>query len=190
MREISALARFSAVLCLAGLCATACSAGRKPPSRASDPGRDDPAIQQSLEATWRADHPTVAEAPTITVLHGSVDLTGTLPQASLRVDAVREAWQPSAVRGVVDELKVPVSDTRSRLDNEMTIKLRTLLTFDPDIASPHYSIETVNGTIYLMGAATNREEMDKVVSLANGVAGANKVVNYVTIRPPAVDPAG
>ena len=100
----------------------------------------------------------------------------------MRVEVVRDAWQPAEVRMVVDELKVPVStnSTYAR-DTSLSMKLRARLTFDPQIQSTHYSIESVGGVVYLIGVAQSTDELNRVRKLAGSI-GAAKVVSYVRVR--------
>ncbi len=113
-------------------------------------------------------------------------LTGTLDAAKDRIDAVRDAWQPDGVVEVVNELEVANGITKiSRRDRATTIKLRTRLTFDTDMISTHYSIETLNGTVYLMGIAHDEAELARVKSLAEDTVGKGKVVSYVQVKPTA-----
>ena len=101
-----------------------------------------------------------------------------------RIDAVREAWQPDGTIEVVNELQIPDSPGKTlRRDRAITIKLRTRLTFDTDVASTHYSIETLDGTVYLMGKAHDEAELARVKQLAEQTVGKGKVVSYVEIKP-------
>jgi osmotically-inducible protein OsmY len=157
-------------------------------SAAVPSGNEDTAIRHAIVQTWSDEHPAVVAVPNVEVTDGMVILTGTLPQAELRVDAVREAWATNGVRQVVDELQVPQAENSTFAhDNSMTIKLRARLTFDPDIQSTNYSIESVGGVIYLMGIAKSDDELAKVKKLASGV-GAVKVISYVRVVAPATAP--
>jgi osmotically-inducible protein OsmY len=150
---------------------------------------DDGAIRRAIVTTWSDEHPASPVTPDVSVSGGLVILTGTLPEAQWRVDAVREAWQPPGVREVVDELKVPPSgDASYAKDSKLTIRLRAKLTFDPDVQSTDYSIESMGGVIYLMGIAHSEAELAKVQALASGL-GATKVVSFVRVVPPAAEAA-
>ena len=49
----------------------------------------------------------------------------------------------------------------------------------PEVSSINYSIDTVQGTVYLMGFAQNREELNRVIEISRTVKGVNGVVSYV-----------
>ncbi len=157
-----------------------------PPAAQENP---DVATRRAIAAAWQQDHPDAGFLPDIVVSDGVVYLTGDLPLPQMRVELVRESWQPVAVREVIDELKVPSSaDTTYARDMKLSMTLRARLTFDPDIQSTRYSIESVGGVVYLMGTAQSADESNKVRKLA-GTIGASKVVNYITARNGAAEPA-
>jgi osmotically-inducible protein OsmY len=60
--------------------------------------------------------------------------------------------------------------------------LRTKLITDGDISSLNFSIDVVNGTIYLSGVAANADEMSRVVAHARDVRYAQQVVNYMILQ--------
>jgi hypothetical protein len=68
-------------------------------------------------------------------------------------------------------------------DTWVTTRLRSALTFDPAIKSLNYTIETVNGVVYLIGSARGQGELDRVTNHARNLPNVRKVVTYVDIRP-------
>lgn len=121
------------------------------------------------------------------VRKGRVLLTGSVPKPEDRVTVTRLVWTIGGVREVINELKVGEKGGFSQSVNDTTIsaKLRTRLTADGDISGRNYSIETVQGTIYLMGTARNKAELDRVVAHARDISGVRNVVSYVEVKSPA-----
>lgn len=117
----------------------------------------------------------------ITVNQGRVLLTGVVQSSSDRVEAVRLAWQVEGVKQVINEIRVAKGDGMSGYvkDQWITTRLRTSLTFNKDVQSINYSIDTVNGTVYLMGVAQNQTELDRVIEEARVVPNVKQVVSYV-----------
>ncbi len=66
-------------------------------------------------------------------------------------------------------------------DTTITTKLRARLTGDRNVSGINYSIETVHGTVYLMGTALDRAELDRVIAHARDISGVKNVVSYVRI---------
>lgn len=122
---------------------------------------------------------------TISVNQGSVLLTGTVAQPEQRVRANQIAWN---VRGVVEVInEIDVTDQSSfrdfAKDLASSAQLRAALIGDSAISSLNFSIDVVNGTVFLTGIAATEEEMRAVVEHARGLRFATEVVNYIQVNP-------
>ena len=119
----------------------------------------------------------------IEVHEGRVLLTGVVPAPDDRVEAVRQAWQVNGVLEVINE--VQVSDRAGIVnylrDVKITSQLRFQMLRDRDISDVNYTVETVNGIVYLMGMAGSRPELDKVTTQARNIAGVQKVISHVRL---------
>ncbi|MDO9460521.1 MAG: BON domain-containing protein, partial [Alphaproteobacteria bacterium] len=67
-------------------------------------------------------------------------------------------------------------------DSWITTKLRTRILADTSIMDINYSIETVNGVIYLLGIAKTQEELSRVTNYARNISGVERVVSYVRVN--------
>ena len=116
----------------------------------------------------------------LTVDQGRVLLTGIVQNPDHRVEAVRLVWQVDGVKQVINEIRVDEGEGVSGFVSDAWIsgRMRTAMTFDRDIHSIHYSIDTVAGTVYIMGVARNQTELDRVVNLAKNIRGVKQVVSY------------
>ncbi|MDB5490583.1 MAG: putative periplasmic or secreted lipoprotein [Micavibrio sp.] len=117
----------------------------------------------------------------LTVDQGRVLITGIVQNPDDRVEAVRLAWQVSGVKQVINEIRVADGEGVSGYvrDTWITTRLRTAMTFDKDVQAINYSIDTVDGTVYLMGVAKSQKDLDRAVSLARTIPGVKQVVTYV-----------
>lgn len=115
---------------------------------------------------------------------GRVVLIGTVAKPEDRITATKTVWTVGGVKEVVDQLQVgkPLSFSESTADTVITTKLRAAITGDGNISSINYSIETLRGTVYLMGIAQNRAELDRVISHARGISGVRNVVSNVEVK--------
>lgn len=117
------------------------------------------------------------------VHEGRVLLTGIVPTAEDRVEAVRLAWQAEGVLEILNELQV--SDRASIInyfkDVKITSQLRFQMLRDRDISDINFSVETVNGVVYLMGIAKSQPELEKVTNHARNIAGVQKVISHVRL---------
>lgn len=143
----------------------------------------DTQIRASINNLWLQHSLDMTNRIGLTIDQGRVLLTGRAADAQMRLDAVRLAWQAEGVQEVINEIQI---DTGAGIvdnarDTWISTQLRTRLTFDGDIHSQNYSIDTVDGVVYLMGVATTQAELDRVIQHARSVANVQRVVNYVRL---------
>lgn len=124
------------------------------------------------------------------VYMGRVLLTGTVETPEMRAEAVKLAWQAEGVKEVINEIQLAGSAGASGFarDTWISTQLKSALLFDKQVASINYSIETVAGTVYLIGLAQDQRELDRVMNHARGLNYVKKVVNYVKIKRPPSNP--
>ncbi len=115
---------------------------------------------------------------------GRVALIGTVARTEDRLTAVEISRKVDGVKQVIDELQVgqPLSFSEKTDDTVITTKLRAEITGDTKISSINYSIDTVRGTVYLMGIAQNQSELDRVIAHARGVSGVRNVISNVEVK--------
>ena len=119
----------------------------------------------------------------VTVNDGAVLFTGKVKTPEDKIEATKLAWEIKGVREVVNELQV--TDTSSikdiAKDLAASATLRGKMIADTDISSLNFSIDVVNGIVYLSGVASSPEEMNKVVSYAENLRFVQEVVNYIIL---------
>lgn len=144
----------------------------------------DAAIRFQIHDLWFKHSVDMYRNLDMTVKEGRVLVTGTVTDPDMRVDAIRLAWQADGVRQVINEVRVEDSKSLKNYiqDTWITGQLRTKLTFDKDVQSINYSIDTVKGTVYLMGVAQDDKERQRVIDHARNMAYVNNVVSYIRLR--------
>ena len=148
-------------------------------------------IKALISDKWfRYDLKTFAKL-NLTVNQGRVLVTGIVQNPDNRVEAIRLAWQVEGVEQVINEIRVADSEGLPGFirDQWITTRLRTVMTFERDIQSINYSIDTVAGTIYLMGVAQSQFELNKVIDVARTIPNVRQVISYVRLseEPPVAD---
>ena len=118
------------------------------------------------------------------VYEGRALLTGKVEQTEDRIEAVRIAWNVSGVTEVINEIQVKnTSDLLDAArDHWVTAELSTKITIDNRIKGVNYSIDTVNGTVYIMGIAQSQAELDRVLNHARQLEYVRRVISYVRIK--------
>ena len=119
----------------------------------------------------------------VTVNDGAVLFTGKVKTPEDKIEATKLAWEIKGVREVVNELQVIDNSSIKDLAKDLaaTATLRGKMIADEDISSLNFSIDVVNGIVYLSGVASTPEEMNKVVSHAKNLRFAQQVVSYIIL---------
>ena len=152
----------------------------------------DVGIQTQINDLWFRHDLNMFTKLDLTVNQGRVLITGVVQDPQHRVEAVRMAWQPRGVVHVINEIKVAKSDgiVGFAKDAWISARLRTALILAGEIESINYSIDTVQGSVYLMGFAQNQAELNQVIGLARTIENVKQVVSYVKlVGTPELQPA-
>lgn len=117
----------------------------------------------------------------LTVNQGRVLISGVVQNPDDRVEAVRLAWQVDGVDQVINEIRIADSAGVGGYvkDQWIATRLRTALTFDREVQSVNYSIDTVQGIVYLMGVAQSQSELNHVIEIARTIPHVKQVISYV-----------
>lgn len=135
------------------------------------------------ELWFRHDHVLPAKVG-IEVYEGRALLTGVVDSEQMRADAVGLAWKAEGVVDVLNEIQVSSEGGIVELarDSWITAQLEYKLTFDEEIMAINYAIETVNGTVYLIGIAQSPQEVDRVIAHARTIEYVLDIVSHVRIK--------
>ena len=117
------------------------------------------------------------------VSNGAVLMTGRLDTQDKKILATRLAWEIKGVKEVINEIQI-VSEKSIKAtakDLAASAQLRAALIGDQEISSLNYSIDVVNGIVYLSGVAANEKERERVITHAQTLRFAKKVVNYIIL---------
>ncbi len=141
-------------------------------------------IQLEINALLLQEHETLFRQVSVTVEEGRVLLTGEVDRLEQRLTAVRTAWQAGGVREVINEVQVGDESSVENFARDVWIstKLGSTMLLDKKVRSIDYSVETVNFTVYLMGIARSRAELDRVIGHAKNIDYVRGVVSYVRLK--------
>jgi osmotically-inducible protein OsmY len=194
MVRFSVLALLAVVPILSGCVGLAAGAGATVGMAAMSDGgiqgtASDLRIKAAINDLWFKSDVDIFRKLNLTVDQGRVLITGAVQNPEHRVEAVRLAWQPRGVKQVINEIRVADEGGVGGYANDKWIatKLRTKMTLDRDIQSVNYTIDTVQGIVYLMGTARNQAELDHVIEVARAIKGVKQVISYVRLRGEPID---
>ena len=120
---------------------------------------------------------------TVSVINGKVLLAGNIENQEKRLELIRKVWWIDGVKEVYNELEIgsqiPFSEKTEDFIFEVKIKNRLLL--EPGIFSNNYSVDVVNGNVYVVGISSNIKEKTKIENFLNNMNDIKKLILLVDI---------
>ena len=108
-----------------------------------------------------------------------------MDNSDLRIEATRLAWGINGVQTVINELQISNDDNILSFADDLIIsaKIKGKLLINSELPYPNYSVETVNGIVYLIGIASSEEERQSIIDLSKEIYGVVDVIDYINITP-------
>ncbi|MBI3503815.1 MAG: BON domain-containing protein [Proteobacteria bacterium] len=127
---------------------------------------------------------TIFSSISTQIYEGRVLLTGAVTDPDTRAEAVRLAWKADGIREIINEIEVTDEGGLKAYakDTWAANELRSRLLFAKAINSVNYSVEVVNGVVYILGVYADTEELDRVLGVARNLSGVKRVVSHVIGR--------
>lgn len=149
--------------------------------RGTDDAFDDLTIQVRLNSVFLEENTGLFASISTHVVEGRVLLLGVVAKPEDRLTAAKLAWQTEGVVEVINEINVESETSLSQASKDLyiTTSLRARLLADSEIAAVNYKLETVRGTIYLLGISQNKNELVRVISHARDISGVRNIVTHV-----------
>ena len=143
----------------------------------------DGVIQTKLSDKYLRSDVDILQGVSISVNEGAVLLTGAVATQEKKINATKLAWEIKGVREVVNEINVTeeTSLKNKAKDFAVAAQLRLKIIGDGAVSSLNYSIDVVDGVVYLSGVAETEEERARVIALAQELPFAKKVVDYIIL---------
>ena len=119
----------------------------------------------------------------IKVIDGNIFLSGKVDEPEEKLKIIKMARETKGARSVqsVVTIKGKTNFKNTAKDVLITSQLRTALLFNKLTKSSNYTIDTINGKIYIFGIAMTEDEKKKVISEANEIHGVKEVVPSILL---------
>ena len=145
---------------------------------------EDLAIRTELNHLFFQDDVALYQDVSFSVIEGRVLLKGSVATPEERLRARRLAGQADGVRELIDEIQVTEEGGIANYarDTWISAQLKGKLLADTDVMSLNYDVETVNGTVYIMGIARDENELALVMGHARSIEDAKSVVSHVMLK--------
>jgi len=117
------------------------------------------------------------------VIDGNIFLSGKVDEPEEKLKIIKMAWETKGTRSVQSAvtIKGQTNFKSTAKDVLITSQLRTALLFNKLTKSSNYTIDTINGKIYVFGIAMTKDEKKKVISEANEIHGVKEVVPSILL---------
>ena len=145
---------------------------------------EDAIILAQLKNIYFSNNEKIFFNVSVEVIEGRVLLTGAVEQIDERIEATKLAWAIDGVNEVINEIQI--SNDEGILDYAddliMKTKINAKLLLEKNILNLNYSVEVVNGIVYVIGIAQNQEELNFVINICQGTYGVKNVIDYVRLK--------
>ena len=119
----------------------------------------------------------------VSVDNGKVLITGSVPNPQDRIEISMLSWKVDSVREVINEVQVTnkTSFTNRAKDLLINKSLQTQLLLDQSINFINFSVDTVNGVVYIFGIARDQEEINRIIKHARNINYVENIINYMSV---------
>ena len=145
---------------------------------------EDTIILAQLKNSYFSNNEKIFFNVNVEVLEGKVLLTGSVEQIDERIEATKLAWGIEGVNEVINEIQINNDDSILDYADDLVIKtkIKAKLLLNKDIFNLNYSVEVVNGVVYLIGIAQNKEELGLAINISENTYGTKNVISYVRLK--------
>ena len=139
---------------------------------------DDTIMQKSLVAKLVMAEKKYFLSIQVEVIDGRIFVTGKVDEPEEKIKITKLAWETKGVRSVKNAIAIKgKSNFKSNAkDILITTQLRTSLIFNKITKSSNYTLETINGNIYIFGIAMTEEEKKEVIKEANKIYDVKSIL--------------
>ena len=119
----------------------------------------------------------------VSVSYGNVLKAGNVENQKKRLEIIQEVWKVEGVQNIYNEMNIGSSLSFSEKADDLLFetRLENRLLFESGIYSNNYSIDVVNGIVYVMGTASSIEEKTKLEDFLGQMKDISKLVTIVSL---------
>ena len=120
---------------------------------------------------------------TVSVSHGHVLLAGNVESQKKRLELIKEVWKIEGVKNVYNEMFLGSPPTLSERADDLLFetRIKNRLLFKSGVYSNNFSVDVVNGNVYVMGTASSLDEKATLENYLNEMKDIKKLVTIVSL---------
>ena len=117
---------------------------------------------------------------TVSVVDGQVLLAGNIESQKKRLELIKKVWKIDGIKNIYNEINIGSSLTLSERADDLLFetRIKNRLLFKSGIYSNNYSVDVVNGNVYVMGIASS---FDEKITLENFLSEMKDIKKLITI---------
>ena len=144
---------------------------------------DDSIMQKNLIGRLTLTDKKYIISITAKVLDGNIYLSGKVDEPEEKLKIIKMAWETKGARSVQSTVTIKGNNNfkSTAKDILITSQLRTALIFNKLTKATNYTIDTINGKIYIFGIAMTKKEKEKVISEADQIHGVKDVIPSIIL---------
>ena len=119
----------------------------------------------------------------VNVSRGTILYTGYVLSAEKRLLIIQKTWEVEGVKKIINELRIDDDVPLSQRTNDFILrsKINTRLLFKSGINSNNFSVDVVDGEVYVLGLADNINEKTEVERFLSGMTDIKKLITIIEI---------
>ncbi len=153
-------------------------------------------LKADVVGVWAKSDIDFATDLSVIVYNSKAMVMGAVPTEEDRAQAISLVWKVEGITDVYNEivLKKDTGIEDFAHDTWISAKLFSKVTFDSKLLDINYKYDAEGGTVYVIGLAQSKEELNRFIAHAKSVSYVRKVVSHVEIKKseamtPATKPA-
>ena len=138
---------------------------------------DDTIMQKNLSARLALTEKKYFLKVDTQVRDGNIFISGKVDEPEEKIKITKIAWETKGVRSVKNAIKIKGNSSfkRTAKDILITSQLRSALIFNKKTKARNYTLETIDGKVYIFGIAMNAEEKKEVINEANKIYDVKEI---------------
>lgn len=155
--------------------------------RGLDGVANDLKLAMDIRTRWLDTDHIIPTKVSVEVHEGRALLTGLVQDEKMRAAAVGETWKVVGVKQVLNEIEIAPGTgvVDYGRDTWITTQIKSKFAFDEKVMAVNFHVETVNGTVYLLGIARSADEHRRVIDTCRGVGYVRRVVDHIRVKGPS-----
>ena len=120
---------------------------------------------------------------TVSVSHGKVLLAGNVDNQKKRLEIITNVWKVDGVKEIFNEIEIgrAISITDAAEDMIFETRVENRILFEEGIFSNNYSVDVVDGNVYVMGIASSIEEKEKLERFLRSMHDIKRLIFLVDL---------